>query len=227
MFIRWTNEEIKLMITHYPNMTNNELINKYFSFVNVDKIMHLANRLGLYKTQDTLQRCIQEIADKNSRRLLELNKWVGEDNPQFNSQRFGELNPNYKGGISALSQELRRNILQWKLDSVQNANYKCFFSGERFDDIHHLYSFDNIVKDTLNETGLPLYDNISWYAQEELQRLIDKCLEIHYRHPLGVCMKEKYHIKFHLEFGYGNNTPDQFYQFIENYYDGKYKDLES
>jgi len=39
-------------------------------------------------------------------------------------------------------------------------------------------------------------------------------------------MQKKYHIQFHVEFGYGNNTPEQFYQFIENYYDGKYKDLE-
>ena len=191
-----------------------------------DKIMSKGNNLNLYKSKETLDRMFIELGKMTTDRLLSLKKWKGEDNPQYDSQRFGNLNPNYKGGISALSQELRRNIKQWKLDSMENANYKCFLSGGRFDDIHHLYSFESIVKDTLNETNLPIYENISLYTQEELQQLIDKCLEIHYRYPLGICMQKKYHIQFHVEFGYGNNTPVQFYQFIENYYDGKYKDLE-
>ncbi|MCK9319236.1 hypothetical protein [Methanoculleus sp.] len=223
---KWTEEEEFILKEKYSYMTNNELINTYFQFANSSIIMHKARELGVYKTNETLQRCFDEIGKFNSSRLLELNKWVGEGNPQYNSQRFGELNPNYKGGISALSQELRRNIKQWKIDSMENANYKCIFTNKSFDNIHHLYSFDNIVRDTLKETQLPLYENISQYTQEELQQLIDKCLEIHYRHPLGVCMQEKYHIKFHMEFGYGNNTSEQFYEFLDNYYSGKYKDLE-
>ena len=187
--------------------------------------MSKGNNLNLYKSEETLDKMFKEIGKITSDRLLFLEKWKGEDNPQYNSQRFGELNPNYKGGISALYQELRRNIKQWKLDSMENCNYKCFLSNNRFDHIHHLYSFECIVKDTLEETGLPLYENISWYTQDELQKLIDKCLEIHYRHPLGICLEEKYHMKFHSEFSYGNNTPEQFYEFIENYYNGKYKDL--
>jgi len=59
-----------------------------------------------------------------------------------------------------------------------------------------------------------------------LKLLVDKCLEIHYRHPLGVCLEERYHAKFHEEFGYGGNTEEQFYEFLDNYYNGKYKDLE-
>ena len=221
----WTDEEKLLLKENYPHMTNNELKNKYFPFVSTISIMHKAKDLCVYKTEDTINKIHKEIGIFNSNRLLAMNKWVMNDNPQYNSQRFGELNPNYKGGISALYQELRRNIKQWKLDSMENCNYKCFLSNNRFDHIHHLYSFESIVKDTLEETGLPLHENISWYTQDELQKLIDKCLEIHYRHPLGICLQEKYHLKFHAEFGYGNNTPEQFYEFIENYYNDEYKDL--
>jgi len=39
-------------------------------------------------------------------------------------------------------------------------------------------------------------------------------------------MQKKYHIQFHVDFGYRNNTPEQFYEFIDNYYNGKYTDLE-
>ena len=222
----WTQDEINIILNNYANMTNTEIKDIHFPSLTNGKIMSKGNSLNLYKSQETLDRMFIELGKMTSNRLLLLEKWKGEDNPQYDSQRFGNLNPNYKDGISALSQELRRNIKQWKLDSMENANYKCFLSGDRFDDIHHLYSFGSIVQDTLNETGIQLYENISSYTQEELQKLIDKCLEIHYRYPLGICMQKKYHIQFHVEFGYGNNTPEQFYQFIENYYDGKYKDLE-
>ena len=221
----WNQDEINIIINNYSNMTNTELKNTYFPYLSINKIMSKGNNLNLYKSEETLNKMFKEIGKITSDRLLFLERWKGEDNPQYNSQRFGELNPNYKGGISALYQELRRNIKQWKLDSMENCNYKCFLSNNRFDHIHHLYSFESIVKDTLEETGLPLYENISWYTQDELQKLIDKCLEIHYRHPLGICLEEKYHMKFHSEFSYGNNTPEQFYEFIENYYNGDYKDL--
>ena len=165
----WNQDEINIIISNYSNMTNIELKNTYFPYLSTNKIMSKGNNLNLYKSEETLDKMFKEIGKITSDRLLFLEKWKGEDNPQYNSQRFGELNPNYKGGISALYQELRRNIKQWKLDSMENCNYKCFLSNNRFDHIHHLYSFESIVKDTLEETGLPLYENISWYTQDELQ----------------------------------------------------------
>ncbi|MCE5220090.1 MAG: hypothetical protein LLF98_02180 [Clostridium sp.] len=221
----WTDEEINLMIINYPYYSNLEIIELFLNDRNVSSLEHKAKELGLYKTLETKNRINKDAGKLISIRKKEENKWIGSDNPFYNSQRFGELNPNYKGGISVLSLEIRRNIKQWKFDSMKNSNYKCFFTGERFDVIHHLYSLDNIIQDALSETKLPLYDSIGWYTQEELQTIIDKCLELHYRYPLGICMQNKYHVKFHLEFGYGNNTPEQFYEFIDNYNKGKYKDL--
>ena len=223
---KWSEQDIQTLKDNYPHMTNKELYNTYFPFLSINKIMHRANDLGFLKTEETLQRVHDEIGEFHSERLKGTNKWRNDNNPQFDSKRFGSLNPNYKGGISALYQELRRNLKQWKIDSVENSNYVSLLTGKRFNDIHHLYSFDNIVKDTLEETGLPLYEDISFYSDEEIKLLVDKCLEIHYRHPLGVCLEERYHAKFHEEFGYGGNTEEQFYEFLDNYYNGKYKDLE-
>ena len=223
---KWSEQDIQILKDNYPHMTNKELYNTYFPFLSINKIMHRANDLGFYKTEETLQRVHDEIGKFHSERLIGTDKWKSDNNPQYDSKRFGSLNPNYKGGISALYQELRRNLKQWKIDSVENSNYVSLLTGKRFNDIHHLYSFDNIVKDTLSETRLPLYDDISFYSDEEIKLLVDKCLEIHYRHPLGVCLEERYHAKFHEEFGYGGNTEEQFYEFLDNYYNGKYKYLE-
>jgi len=222
----WTEVECHLLMKHYPNFSNKELINTYFNCINIAQIVRKAYQLKIQKSKDTLDKMYKEIGKFNSDRLEGTDKWKSEDNPQYNSKRFGSINHNYNGGISALYQELRRNIKQWKIDSIENGNYVSVLTGNRFDVVHHLYSFGNIVKDTLTETGLPLYEDISFYSNEEIKQLIDKCIEIHYRHPLGVCLEEKYHAKFHEEFGYGSNTEDQFYEFLDNYYNGKYKYLE-
>jgi len=227
----WTQEETEIFIKEYPKYTNKEFINKFFSYLTTKQLHDKAYSLKIYKLPDVKRRSLIESFTDNWRKSISISRIKrgvakGKNNPMFGSKRIGSLNPNYKGGISALYQELRRNLKQWKIDSIENGNYQCFLTKKRFDDIHHLYSFDNIVKDTLNETGLPLYEDISFYSNEEIKLLVNKCLEIHYRHPLGVCLEEKYHSKFHEEFGYGGNTEEQFYEFLNNYYNGKYKDLE-
>jgi len=137
----------------------------------------------------------------------------------------GENNPNWQGGITQLYEFLRRSLLQWKNDSIINCNYKCVLSGDRFNDIHHLYSFESIIKDTLLETNLELKSNISHYSQDELLLLSDKCLEIHYRHPLGVCLKQNIHILFHNLYGYKNNNEKQFEEFKQRYNNGEFHKL--
>lgn len=224
-FHRWTKDEVNLLLEKYPHYINRELVEKYFPHFTVQRILTKAHGLKIKKSKETIDRFLSDLGKYTSNRLLLINKWSDNDNPQYNSQRFGSLNPNYKGGVSSLYKELRRNIKQWKMDSIENCNYKCVLTGERFNDIHHLYSFESIVKDTLRETGLELYENISDYTDDELRRLIDKCLEIHYRYPLGVCLKEYIHQAYHMNFGFGNNTPEQFEEFVNDYYDGKYKDL--
>ena len=96
------------------------------------------------------------------------------------------------------------------------------FTGERFDHIHHLYSFDNIVINTLEELKLPIYENISNYTDIELKQIINKCLEIHYKYPLGKCMKEEYHKLFHKYYGYGKNVPSQFDEFLIRFFNGEF-----
>ena len=136
----------------------------------------------------------------------------------------GENNPNWQGGISQLYSYLRRSLLEWKNDSIINCKYKCVLTGERFNDIHHLYGFDTIIQETLRETNLDLKSNISYYSQDELLLLSNKCLEIHYRYPLGVCLKENIHKLFHELYGYGNNTLEQFEEFKQRY---KYNEFDT
>lgn len=144
------------------------------------------------------------------------------------SQRLkfiGKNNPNWQGGISELYEFLRRSLLDWKNKSMEANNYKCLLSGGRFDDVHHLYSFESIVKETLNDLNFPIKQLIQEYTQNELEMMSAKCLEIHYKYPLGVCLKASIHKIFHINYGFGNNTPEQFDEFKQRFYAGEFDSI--
>lgn len=215
----WSDNEIDLMLMNYPHYSNPEMIDLFFNNRTISSLEHKAKELGLYKTENTKDRINKLNGKKVSKRKINNKDWVGNKNPKYNSQRFRELNPNYKGGITSLFSEMRRNITQWKIDSTKQCGFLCIFTGERFNHIHHLYSFNKIAQQTLNELGLiSVYEDISLYTKEELKVIIDKCLEIHYRFPLGVCLTEDIHSIFHAEYGRYDNTPEQFYEFRDRYF---------
>jgi len=109
----------------------------------------------------------------------------------------GENSILWKGGISQLNIYLRYFIAIWKKDSMANCNYKCVITGNNFDAIHHLYSYNKILKETLNELNLPIYTEINKYSLSELESMKIKIMEIHDRHPLGVCLCKEIHNLYH------------------------------
>ena len=73
------------------------------------------------------------------------------------------------------------------------------------------------MEETLSYLNLPLYDKISKYSEEEKDSIR---LELLKRHPvsLGVVLNKEVHQKFHKEYGLFNNTPKQYKEFKEKYY---------
>lgn len=142
----------------------------------------------------------------------------------YNSRR-GDGNPLWKGGISKLHQFLRGTLSEWKKLSMRNSNYKCIVTGETFDDVHHLYGFDLILQEVLDVSKLYIRDNISMYTEIELNKLTRLCIEIHKKHPLGVCLRGDVHNLFHKLYGYGGNTPDQFKEFQIRWNIGEFETL--
>jgi hypothetical protein len=115
-------------------------------------------------------------------------------------------------------------LIGWKKQSIENSRYKCVITGDIFDHIHHLYSFSSIVNDAFEELGLSTFQKqVSKYSSEELFSISDKIIEIHYRYPLGVCLRRDVHEKFHKIYGKSKNTPEQFYCFMMDIKNGKIK----
>lgn len=108
---------------------------------------------------------------------------------------------------------IRKHNYQWRKESVKNCNSKCVITGNDFTDVHHIYSFDLIFDEFLENEGLKeeCFDN---YSEEQLKALANKFYEVQMQYPLGVCLTKQLHIKFHSIYGYGQNTTSQFQEFV-------------
>jgi len=152
-------------------------------------------------------------------------KYCGREriSKKASERQIGENNHSWQGGITSLCEYLRNNIINWKKDSMKNCNYKCVITGEKFNVIHHLYSFNKISKEVLEETNLPIYKEINKYSDEQLEQLKKVNLELHYKYGLGICLSKKIHDLYHSLYG-DNNTPQQFEEFVQRYYNGEFEE---
>ena len=139
---------------------------------------------------------------------------MGEDRKTLYS---GDNNQNWKGGITNISEYLRHNIREWKSETLKLHNYRCDISESNKNlIIHHLYNFSDILYELFNIVDLEIKDVISEYSDDELELLKAKCLELHYKYGLGVCLTEELHKEFHSIYGKKKNTVDQYVEFKNN-----------
>lgn len=146
----------------------------------------------------------------------------------YNNSKYHELlstmdrnqHPAWRGGITPVAMHLRSFIKrsQWQIDSFVENNSRCVISGkpnthkEKLH-IHHLHAFSDIVRETMKDLNLDFREQIGLYSDEELDAIEEKCLELHYKYGLGVPLIETIHNEFHVIYGRGGNTPEQFEEF--------------
>lgn len=143
----------------------------------------------------------------------------------YMSENFsGDKSPNWKGGKTDMRDFMDDKLTEWKKLSMEKSNYCCVVTGDRFDHIHHLYSFSSIVENVLLELGFEDSSKMTYdYSSEELNIISKKIIEKHWEYPLGVCLRKDIHMKFHSLYGKSNNTPEQFYDFMDKIIDGEIK----
>ena len=142
----------------------------------------------------------------------------------FKERQKGEISNAWKGGYSSLNILLREHIDQWKKDSMINCNYKCVITGENFDVIHHLYSFNKIIREVIEKTKLPVHTMVNKYTDEELDLIKQINIKIHNKYHLGVCLRKDIHNLYHHIYG-DDNTHEQFEEFKARYNSGEFKDV--
>lgn len=132
--------------------------------------------------------------------------------------QIGRNNPNWRGGVRNICKHFRksRSIDDWKRESMEVCDWKCVISGSNKIEVHHLYNFTDILKETIIELGMDIYENTSQYTDEELFTISTKLGEKHKKYGLGVCLSKELHKEFHSIYTKYNNTPKQFLEFYKN-----------
>lgn len=141
--------------------------------------------------------------------------WCGRDKGK------GENHYEWKGGISPINEHLRKHLVTWKKDSMKFNDFKCVITQIRFEDIHHLLSFESIAKEVFNSTKIPV-NPVSEYEADVLKEIENKCIDLHYKYGFGICLCKSIHLLYHKIYGEGNNIPQQFLEFVQRLENGEF-----
>ena len=126
----------------------------------------------------------------------------------------GENHFNWCGGISSINSYIRDRISPWIKDSYKYYGDICFITGESEDlELHHHYNFHKIVKETFCVLSYEIKSQISEYTDEELTRIKEVALELHYKHGLGIPLRKDVHRAFHRKYGNADNSFEQLLDF--------------
>lgn len=118
---------------------------------------------------------------------------------------------------SDIGQYLRANNQCWKKRILESRGHKCELSGETNNlTIHHIRSFSLILKETLEKLDLKHFRLTYEYTDEELEMLRNAFREVQNKYDC-VIIHENIHKLFHSKYGYGDNTEEQWDEFIEEY----------
>ena len=217
----WTQEEDDYLIEHYYDMTVKEIAN-HFEHHNRNSVYNRIVKLGLHGaptfayTDEDIQFIKNNYLTMIDVEIGEVVHRAGQSIKEFR-RKLGLQKPKPDDVFYGFGMYSHKHNNQWKKDSAKNCNYKCVISDELFDDIHHLYSRNLILKDTLKlHPNINKDTNFNDLEETEKEKFLNDFLDIQGKHPLGVCLKHEYHKAFHDKYGYGDNTPEQFYEFVKD-----------
>lgn len=120
--------------------------------------------------------------------------------------------------LSNLNKQLRSSINKWRRYSISICNNRCVLTGLNDFQVHHLYTYNNIILDALKKLNIEIKINYDGYEIEKIKKEVKKM----HKNNLGVCVHPKLHIIFHQIYSKSNNTKEQFSEFKLNYYNGMY-----
>lgn len=212
----WSDKENNLLKEYYHIYDMNK-IREMFPNRTKDAIIAHAMKLGLVHKSVWNKEETQFLIE-NHRTMSdgEIAKCLGKTKDAVRGKRFLEklYHPVSPGVYNYLSEYIRKRNKNWKIKSMQNCSYKCVITGEKFQTIHHLYGMNLILEETLTDLNYDINIQFNELTNSNLEIILKHFYEVQNKYPLGICLTENIHKQFHNEYGYGNNTPEQFEQFL-------------
>lgn len=220
----WTEQELEILKNNYSTKTFDEVL-KLLPNRTSEAILGQAKKLGIhskynvetYYTEEQKQYIINNFNILSDIEIANaLNKPLSGVQEQRRKMGLYYRDNEYLG-YDNFQRFFRAKLSNWRNKSIKNCNNKCIITGDSKYDIHHLYSFHLIFRETMDYIITNNYyksDNINDYNSDELNILTNIFLDIHNKYPLGICIRSDIHRLFHNTYKGWDNTEEQWNEFI-------------
>lgn len=230
----WSEYETKILIENYPTKPMSEvliLLPERTLHSIIDKARTLNLQSWFYTTRIYSPQDIQYLKDNY---LAKTDEQLAHDlnrdayGIEQKLRNIGLYRPfeHKKDGYKNLELFMRAKIYMWKQNVREINNYTCCVTGKRSNIIvHHCRSFNLLFQETVDILNFEIKDDFFEYTDDELNLFSDTFLDLQEYYGEYVCVNETIHKLFHREYGYGDNTMEQWNEFVNNYKNGYYKEF--
>lgn len=228
----WTKKEEKIINDNYEKIPIGDLL-KLLPNRTINAVRDKAHALGLnsynYLSKKYSDSDIEYLKNNySSKTNEELGEYLNHSARAI-QQRLGILGLYRPTDLEKLYYKelasfVRANIQTWRNSVREKNNFTCELTGTRTNIIiHHCRSFNLILNEAIELTDFIIKENFNDYDIDKLDELVQVFLDLQEYYKEYVCINEDIHRLFHKEYGYGNNTMEQWNEFVEKYRNRDYE----
>lgn len=132
----------------------------------------------------------------------------------------------YFGSDGGLRKYVRNHQNGWREKKFKELNGVCCLTGSKEDlVVHHCYGFSLIFEEAIEVLGFEIKGAFDDYTKDSLDKFLDVFRQIQDVNDECACVTKSIHLLFHREYGFGDNTPEQWNEFVEKFKAGQYADI--
>lgn len=227
----WSKDEEEIVLKYYENVPRKMLMEMLPKRSSIS-IYHKGKEFGL-KSYYYLSReySSEDIKYLRNNYLNQTDEELGlylNHSPYGISQKLQMLNLHRPKdinnlGYTELNRFVRARIESWRNKVREENNWTCCLTKSRSNIVvHHCRGFNILLNEAIDTIGFEIKDNFIEYDLNDLENLVEVFLYLQEYYKEYVCICKDIHILFHKEYGYGDNTMEQWENFVSNYNKGYY-----
>lgn len=117
---------------------------------------------------------------------------------------------------------LRARLTTWRDRYRESKGFTCALTGSHSGIVvHHIRGFNLILAEAMDNLDFPIYTDIKNYSQGQLDSIYNEYMTLQEYYGQYICVCENIHDQFHSLYGCGNNTKEQWDEFVRKYYPNK------
>lgn len=222
---RWSKKETEILQQSYPTVPMDEVL-ELLPEHSISSIVGKAGTMGLKSYFFLTHRYDSNDDEYLRHHYLDMsNDEISEvlhRTPDAIGQRLckmGLYRPTDIDKYQDIKKYVRSRLYPWRNKYIASCHHKCALTGQGDNlVVHHIRGFTLIFDEAVEVLNFPVREKLSDYQQSEIDVLVQTVIAIQESYKQYICIAESIHKEFHSLYGYGNNTPEQWDEFVRDRY---------